>query len=334
MAELHVSLTFWIGFLTFIVTLLTLDLFVFHRKPHEVSAKEAFAWVCFWVGLAFAFNVFVYFEFGAKSSLEFATGYLVEEALSVDNVFVFVMLFQYFHVPKRYQHRVLFFGILGAIVLRGIFILSGAALLAKFHWVIYVFGAFLVYTGIKIILQENVQVHPERNPILKLLRRIIPMTENYEEAKFFVRRAGRLMATPMLAVLVVVEGTDVVFAVDSIPAIFGVTREPFIVYTSNIFAILGLRALFMLLSGIMDKFRFLKYGLGLVLTFIGVKMLISGWIYIPIGLSLGTVVALLGGSVVLSFIFPAPQPADPATPEQPDPPDESPPPPTDSNRTE
>jgi tellurite resistance protein TerC len=255
----------------------------------------------------------------------------VEEALSVDNVFVFVMLFQYFHMPKKHQHRVLFFGILGAIVLRGIFILSGAALLAKFHWVIYVFGAFLVYTGIKIILQKNVQVHPERNPVLKLLRRIIPMTNNYEEAKFFVRRAGRLMATPMLAVLVVVEGTDVVFAVDSIPAIFGVTREPFIVYTSNIFAILGLRALFMLLSGIMDKFRFLKYGLGLVLTFIGIKMLISGWIYIPIGISLGTVVALLGGSVVLSFIFPAPPPVSPAAPEPLDLPAESPPPPTDSN---
>jgi tellurite resistance protein TerC len=322
MAELHVSLTFWIGFLTFIVTLLTLDLFVFHRKPHEVSTKEAFAWVCFWVGLAFAFNVFVYFQFSSKSALEFMTGYLVEEALSVDNVFVFVMLFQYFHVPKRYQHRVLFFGILGAIVLRGVFILSGAALLAKFHWVIYVFGAFLVYTGIKIILQENVQVHPERNPVLKLLRRIIPMTKDYVEAKFFIRRAGRLMATPMLAVLVVVEGTDVVFAVDSIPAIFGVTREPFIVYTSNIFAILGLRALFMLLSGIMDKFRFLKYGLGLVLTFIGIKMLISGWIYIPIGISLGTVVTLLGGSVVLSFIYPAPPPAIPVAPEQSDPPDE------------
>jgi len=299
-------LIFWIGFLSFIVLLLVLDLLVFHRKPHEVGAGEAFKWVCFWVGLAVAFNIFIYFEFGSKRALEFTTGYLVEEALSIDNVFVFLILFQYFKVPKQYQHRVLFFGILGAIILRGIFILSGAAILNKFHWVIYIFGAFLVYTGIKIIAQKEVEVHPERNPILKLLRKIMPMTDNYVEAKFFVRNAGKLMATPLLAVLAVVEGTDVVFAVDSIPAIFGVTRDPFIVYTSNIFAILGLRALFMLISGIMDKFRFLKYGLGLVLAFIGVKMLISGWFEVPIGISLGAVVALLGGSVILSFIFPAP----------------------------
>lgn len=302
-------LIFWIGFLSFIVLLLVLDLLVFHRKPHEVSSGEAFKWVCFWVGLAVAFNIFIYFQFGPRRALEFTTGYLVEEALSIDNVFVFLILFQYFHVPKEHQHRVLFFGILGAIILRGVFILSGAALLNRFHWVIYLFGVFLVYTGIKILIQEEVQVHPERNPVLKLLRKIMPMTKDYVEAKFVVRQGGRLMATPLLAVLAVIEGTDVIFAVDSIPAIFGVTRDPFIVYTSNIFAILGLRALFMLLSGIMGKFRFLKYGLGIVLAFIGVKMLISGWIEIPIGISLGTVVALLGGSVLLSFIFPAPKEA-------------------------
>lgn len=299
---------FWIGFLSIILILLLLDLFVFHRKPHEVKTGEATKWVIFWVGLAGAFNVFVYFEFGAAKALEFTTGYLIEEALSIDNVFVFLVLFKYFHVPKELQHRVLFFGILGAIILRGVFILAGAALIAEFHWVIYIFGAFLVFTGIKLVIQDEVEVHPERNPALKLLRRIVPMTSDYRGPKFFVKEAGKRLATPLLAVLVVVEATDVVFAVDSIPAIFGVTHDPFIVYTSNIFAILGLRALFMLLAGIMDKFRFLKYGLGLVLVFVGCKMLISGWYHVPIGISLGVVVLLLGGSVLLSFLYPAPPP--------------------------
>ncbi|HUU45727.1 MAG TPA: TerC family protein [Acidobacteriota bacterium] len=300
------SPVFWVGFLALILTLLVMDLLVFHRKPHEVGAGEAARWVAFWVGLAAAFNVFVFFEFGTAKALEFTTGYVVEEALSVDNVFVFLIIFRYFHVPRKYQHRVLFFGILGAIILRGVFILTGAALLNRFHWVLYVFGAFLVYTGIKIILQDEMQVHPERNPVLKLVRRLIPMTTDYVDAHFFVRHAGRLLATPLLAVLIVIEATDVVFAVDSIPAIFGITRDPFIVYTSNIFAILGLRALFMLLAGIMDKFHYLKYGLGIVLAFIGVKMLISGWVLIPIGISLGFVVAILGASVLLSFLRPVP----------------------------
>jgi tellurite resistance protein TerC len=309
-----VSPAFWIGFLALILSLLLADLLIFHRRPHAVGAAEAAKWVSFWVGLAVVFNVFVFYEFGTAKALEFTTGYLVEEALSIDNVFVFLIIFRYFRVPREYQHRVLFFGILGAIVLRGIFILTGAALLNRFHWVLYVFGAFLVYTGIKIILQDEMEVHPERNPILKLLRRFVPMTSDYVEAKFFIRRAGRLLATPLLAVLAVVEGTDVVFAVDSIPAIFGITRDPFIVYTSNIFAILGLRALFMLLAGIMDKFHYLKYGLGIVLAFIGVKMLISGWVHIPIGISLGIVVVVLGGSVVLSFLRPAkPQEDTPAS---------------------
>ncbi|MBD3299267.1 MAG: TerC/Alx family metal homeostasis membrane protein [candidate division Zixibacteria bacterium] len=303
-----VSPLFWIGFLSVILTLLLLDLFVFHRKPHEVKTGEATKWVIFWVSLAAVFNVFVYFEFGAAKALEFTTGYLIEEALSVDNVFVFLVLFKYFHVPKELQHRVLFFGILGAIILRGIFILAGAALIAEFHWVIYIFGAFLVFTGVKLVIQDDVEVHPERNPALKLLRRIVPMTSDYRGPKFFVKEAGKRLATPLLAVLVVVEATDVVFAVDSIPAIFGVTHDPFIVYTSNIFAILGLRALFMLLAGIMDKFRFLKYGLGLVLVFVGCKMLISGWYHVPIGISLSVVVLLLGGSVLLSFLYPAPPP--------------------------
>ncbi|MEW5875331.1 MAG: TerC family protein [Candidatus Zixiibacteriota bacterium] len=305
MFEGDVTLGFWIGFLGLILTLLILDLTVFHRKPHEVKTKEAFYWVCFWVGLAIAFNVFVYFEFGTKRALEFTTGYLIEEALSVDNVFVFLVIFQYFSVPKMYQHRVLFFGILGAIILRGVFILAGAALISRFNWILYIFGAFLFLTGIKLVIQKGAEVHPERNPALRFLRRLVPMTNDYHGSKFFIRHAGRLYATPLLAVLVVVEATDVVFAVDSIPAIFGITHDPFIIYTSNIFAILGLRALFMLLAGIMDKFHYLKYGLGLVLVFIGIKMLIAGWYHVPIGLSLGVVATLLGGSVLLSFLRPA-----------------------------
>ncbi len=299
---------FWIGFLFVVLILLLLDLFVFHRKPHEVKTGEATLWTIFWIVLAAAFNVFVYFEFGSAKAFEFTTGYLIEKALSIDNIFVFLVLFRYFHVPKELRHRVLFFGILGAIILRGIFILVGATLIAEFHWVIYIFGAFLVFTGVKLVIQDEVEVHPERNPALKLLRRVVPMTSDYRGPKFFVKEAGKRLATPLFAVLVVVEATDVVFAVDSIPAIFGVTHDPFIVYTSNIFAILGLRALFMLLAGIMDKFRFLKYGLGLVLVFVGCKMLISGWYHVPIGISLSVVILLLGGSVLLSFRYPAPPP--------------------------
>lgn len=307
-----VTPAFWVGFLTLIGILLALDLFVFHRKPHEVKAGEAFKWVLFWVGLAVVFNVFIHLEFGAARALEFTTGYLIEEALSIDNVFVFLILFRYFHVPKMYQHRVLFFGIVGAIILRGVFILAGSAMLARFHWVIYIFGIFLVFTGIKLLFQDEVHVDPEKNPALRLMRRLVPMTTHYHDKHFFVKEAGKWLATPLFAVLVVVEATDVVFAVDSIPAIFGVTRDPFIVYTSNIFAILGLRALFMLLAGIMDKFKYLKYGLGLVLAFVGVKMLISGWIDIHIVISLGAVILLLGGSIALSFLH---QPVSKPSPE-------------------
>ncbi|HEX9750473.1 MAG TPA: TerC family protein [candidate division Zixibacteria bacterium] len=304
MMETTASPIFWVGFLALILGLLTMDLVVFHRRPHVVSAGEASRWVAFWIGLAAAFNVFVYFEFGTAKALEFTAGYLVEEALSVDNVFVFLIVFRYFHVPRELQHRVLFFGILGAIILRGIFIWIGATLISQFSWVLYIFGAFLVFTGIKIVAQDEMQVHPERNPVLKLLRRILPITADYMGTRFLVRAGERWFATPLLAVLVVVEATDLVFAVDSIPAIFGITHDPFIVYTSNIFAILGLRALFMLLAGIMDKFHYLKYGLGIVLCFIGVKMLIAWFVHIPIEISLGVVVLLLGGSILLSFLRP------------------------------
>jgi tellurite resistance protein TerC len=295
---------FWIGFLALIIALLLFDLLWFHRKPHTIGPREALGWVCFWVALAGAFCGFVYLEFGTSKALEFATGYLVELALSLDNVFVFIVIFRYFKVPAQYQHRVLFYGILGAIILRGIFILVGAALLNRFHWLLYVFGAFLVFTAIKLLLQKDEGVHPEHNPVLKWLRRAIPITHEYHGQRFFLKSERGLSATPLLAVLVLVESTDVVFALDSIPAIFGITRDPFIVYTSNIFAILGLRALYMLLARIMDKFHYLKYGLGAVLLFIGVKMLIAGMVHIPVVMSLAVVALLLGGSIVISFLHP------------------------------
>ena len=307
------GLGFWIGFLALILFLLFFDLFWLQRRPHVIGVHEALGWVSFWVGLAVAFNVFVYFEFGTKSALEFATGYLVEQSLSLDNVFVFLVIFRYFQVPAEYQHRVLFFGILGAIVLRGLFIVTGAALLSLFHWMIYVFGAFLVVTGVKFTVQEDVGIHPEHNPVLKWLRKAIPITRDYHGKRFFVRRPDGLAATPLFAVLVLVDVMDLIFALDSIPAIFGVTRDPFIVITSNIFAILGLRALFFLLAGIMDKFHYLKYGLGTVLFFIGAKMLISWWKDVPIVISLIIVAVLLGGSIGLSFLHPV----DPGNPDAP-----------------
>ncbi len=295
---------FWIGFLALVLLLLTVDLYWFHRRPHAIGVREALWSVGFWVALAAAFNVYVFFQLGTKSALEFATGYLVEYALSFDNVFIFLVVLRYFQVEPRYQHRVLFYGILGAIILRGIFIVTGTALITRFHWIIYVFGAFLVFTGIKVALQSEIGVHPEQNPVLRWLRRAIPITKEYHGSKFFVRRPEGLSATPLLAVLVMIETTDLVFALDSIPAIFGVTRDPFIVASSNIFAILGLRALFFLLAGIMVKFRFLKYGLGAVLLFIGAKMLVSWYLEIPVALSLGIVVLLLGGAIGLSFLLP------------------------------
>lgn len=297
----------WVGFLILVLILLFVDLYWFHRRPHVISVREALWSVAFWVGLAVLFNAYVYHALGAKSALEFSTGYLVEEALSFDNVFVFLVILRYFQVPTHFQHRVLFFGILGAIVLRGIFIFTGAALLANFHWIIYVFGAFLAYTGIKVARESEIGIHPENNPVLKWLRRIIPVTRDYHGSQFFVRRPEGLAVTPLLAVLVVVEMTDVMFALDSIPAVFGVTRNPFIIVTSNIFAILGLRSLFFLLAGIMGRFRYLKYGLGAVLLFIGAKMLVSWRFEIPIGISLAVVALVLMVSIGLSFVLPLPR---------------------------
>jgi tellurite resistance protein TerC len=295
----------WAAFIVLILVVLVVDLGVFHRREHAVATREAAAWTAFWIGLSLALNLWIYLEYGKRPGLEFLTGYLVEYALSVDNIFVFILIFRYFAVPKTLQHRVLFWGILGAMVMRGIFIGLGAALISRFEWILYLFGVFLLATGLKIVTQDDLEVHPERNPVVNLFRRLVPITRTYHDKHFFWREGGRLMATPLLFVLVVVETTDVVFAVDSIPAIFGITRDPFLIFTSNICAILGLRALYFLLAGMMDQFHYLKVGLGLVLAFIGVKMLIADFVHVPIEISLGVVVALLGGGVGASLLWPA-----------------------------
>jgi len=292
----------WAGFTLFVLGMLALDLGVFHRKAHGVTIREALIWSGVWIGLALIFNLGVYHWFGEEKALEFLTGYLIEKALSVDNLFVFLVLFSYFAVPRDDQHRVLFWGVIGALVMRAAFIAAGAALIARFHWILYGFGALLVLTGIKLLAKQDNEVHPERNPVVRLFRRFVPSTSQYRGHHFVVRENGRLLATPLLLVLAVVEATDLIFAVDSIPAVFAITTDPFIVYTSNIFAILGLRSLFFLLAGVMGRFRYLKVGLALVLTFVGVKMLIMDWWKIPIGVSLGTVAALIGGSVVASLV--------------------------------
>ncbi len=294
----------WGGFILFVFGMLALDLGVFHRKAHEVRPKEALIWSLLWIALALLFNAWVYLAFGPERGLEFLTGYLIEKALSVDNLFVFLVIFSYFNVPGHLQHRVLFWGILGALLMRALFILTGAVLIQRFHWILYVFGAFLVLTGIKLLVRRDSEIHPERNPALQLFRRMVRAVPDYRGAHFFVKEAGQWLATPLLMVLVVVEATDVVFAVDSIPAIFAITTDPFIVFTSNIFAILGLRALYFLLAGLMGKFHYLKIGLALVLVFVGAKMLLADLVKIPIGVSLAVVVTLLGVSVLASAVFP------------------------------
>src|SRR5262245_51296186 len=272
----------WLGFTVFVLAMLALDLGVFHREAHVVRFREALGWSGLWVGLALAFNALVYHWFGAERGLEFLTGYLIEKALSVDNIFVMLVVFSFFAVPAAYQHRVLFWGILGALVMRGIFILAGAALLQRFHFVLYLFGGFLVFTGIRLMRQSGDSVRPGENPVYRLFCRLVPTVHEYHGTRFTVVKEGKRYATPLLAALVVVEATDLVFAVDSIPAIFAVTSDPFIVYTSNIFAILGLRALYFLLAGVMEKFHYLKLGLSLVLCFVGAKMLLLDFYKIPI----------------------------------------------------
>ena len=294
--------TLWIGFTVLVLGLLALDLGVFHRDAHEVSFREALGWSVVWVSLALAFNGWLAWQHGSERGLEFLTGYLIEKALAVDNIFVILLVFATFAVPRVYQHRVLFWGILGALVMRAAFIFAGAALLERFHWVMYVFGGFLVVTGIKLFVQNEAEIHPERNPLFRLFTRLVPSVSDYHGSRFTVRKDGRLHATPLLLVLVCIEATDLVFAVDSIPAIFAVTKDPFIVYTSNIFAILGLRSMFFLLAGVMDRFHYLKVGLAMVLVFVGGKMLLLDVYHVPIGISLAVIGLILGGAIVASWL--------------------------------
>lgn len=291
-------LILWITFNIFVLGMLAIDLGIFHRKAHAVSIKEASAWSLVWVTLAMIFNLGIYLTWGPEIALEFLTGYVIEKSLSVDNLFVFLMIFQYFNTPAEYQHRVLFWGILGALILRAIFIAAGAALLNNFHWMIYVFGGFLVVTGIKMYFQGDEKIEPEKNPVVRLFERCVPIIKEYDGQNFFVRRDGKRYATLLMLVLVVVETTDVIFAVDSIPAIFAITKDPFIVYTSNVFAILGLRALYFMLAGVMEMFVYLKVGLSIVLCFVGVKMMLVDIYKIPIGVSLG----VIGGVLLLSIL--------------------------------
>ncbi len=291
----------WVVFNLFVLGALALDLGVFHRQAHVVAKKEAALWMSVWVSLAVLFNLGVWHWQGGHKALEFLTGYVIEQSLSLDNIFVFVLIFSYFRVPPRYQHRVLFWGILGAVVMRGAMILLGAALLTQFKWITYLFGGFLVFTGIRFARHQEFSVHPEANPVLHWVRRLWPVTRDFHEEHFFIRQEGRWFATPLLVVLAMIESSDLVFAVDSIPAVFAITRDTFIVYTSNIFAILGLRALYFLLAGLMPMFRYLGMGLGIVLSFVGVKMLITEWVKIPILVSLGVIAGVLGVAIAASI---------------------------------
>ena len=294
----------WTVFGGLVLVMLALDLGVFHRTSHEIRFKEAAAWSAVWIGLALMFAGLVWWLRGGRSALEFLTAYIIEESLSVDNLFVFLLIFSYFRVAKRDQHGVLFWGILGAMVFRAVFILVGVALIQRFEWVIYLFGAILIYSGIKMGLEKEKEIHPDQNPVLKLFRRFMPVTQDYQGTKFFVRREGRLFATPLFLVLLVVETTDLIFAVDSIPAVLAITQDRFIVYTSNIFAIMGLRALYFALKGAMDLFHHLHYGLAIILVFVGLKMVLARFVHIPIGIALAVVGGVLALSVIASLVWP------------------------------
>jgi tellurite resistance protein TerC len=311
-----VPLWAWMAFNAFVLAMLALDLGVFHRKSHVVKGREALIWSGVWIGLALVFNVIVWAWRGPQAGTEFLTGYLIEKALSVDNIFVFLLIFAFFKVPPAYQHRVLFWGIIGALVMRAICIAVGAALLKEFHWLVYVFGAILIASGIKMVTSHGKEIDPEKNPILKLFRRMVPVTPDYVGDKFFVIREGKRWATPLFVALLFVEISDLIFAVDSIPAILAITQDTFIVYTSNVFAILGLRALFFALADVMGRFRFLHFALSAILIFVGTKMLVSE-IYgkIPVGISLGVVVSLLVGAIAASMFYDAGFRAGQSTPQ-------------------
>jgi tellurite resistance protein TerC len=297
----------WVGFNIFILLLLALDLGVFHRGAKVIKLKESLFWSVVWIVVALLFNSVIYFWRGTGTALQFLTGYLIERSLSVDNLFVFLLIFNYFRVPSRYQYKVLFWGILGALIMRAIFIAAGVTLINMFHWMIYVFGAFLVIIAVKIGFEKEKEIHPENNLVLKLFRKFMPVAENYAEDKFFIRKNRKTFATPLFIVLLVIETTDVIFAVDSIPAILAITTDPFIVYTSNVFAILGLRALYFALVGVMELFHYLNIGLAIILAFVGVKMLISKFYEIPVTIALGVVVLTLAVSILASLTFPQQQ---------------------------
>lgn len=298
------DLALWVGFNLLIFILLGVDLF-FHRGEREISIKQAVAWTLFWIVLALAFNVFIYFLKGEEAALAFLTGYLLEKSLSIDNLFVFLLIFSYFRTPTNLLHRVLFWGVLGAIIFRALFIFLGIALITMFHWILYLFGAFLIFTGIRFAFQKDIEIHPENNFVLRLFRKYFPVTESYVGHHFFTKINHHLVATPLLIVLLAIETTDILFAFDSIPLILGITLDPFIVYTSNIFAILGLRSLFFVLAHFMKIFHYLHYGLAVLLVFIGVKMLLSEFVRIPLPATLGVVLVVLGLSIFLSTVFPA-----------------------------
>ncbi len=297
------SAILWISFNLFILAMLVLDLGVFHRKAHKVSVKEALVWTGIWIGLAFMFNVFVLYYFGHDKAFEFFTGYVIEKSLSIDNIFVFIMIFSYFNVPASSQHKVLFWGIAGALVMRVIFILVGIELIHQFHWLIYIFGAFLIFTGIRFVTQEDIKINPDKNPVVKLVRRLFPVTPGFVGNKFFVKIGSKMWTTPLFVVLILIEVSDLIFAVDSIPAILAISDDSFIVYTSNVFAILGLRSLYFALAGIENHFTYLKYGLAAVLIFVGLKMCISDLYKVPIEILLSFIVLTLGVSMFASMLL-------------------------------
>jgi len=294
----------WIGFNLFVLGMLVLDLGVFHRKAHAVTVKEALIWTGIWIGLALSFNVFVYYYFGSDKAYEFLTGYVIEKSLSIDNIFVFIMIFSYFNVSSSAQHKVLFWGIAGALVMRIIFILVGIELIHKFHWLIYIFGGFLIFTGIRFLTQSDVQVNPDKNPIVKLMRKLFRVTPEFRGEQFFVTQDKKVWITPLFIVVVLIEVSDLIFAVDSIPAVLAISDDPFIVYTSNVFAILGLRSLYFALAGIEKYFRFLKYGLAVILIFVGTKMAIADWYKISVGISLLFIAVAIALSILFSYLKP------------------------------
>lgn len=298
------SVALWTGFNLFVLLMLALDLGVFHRKSHTVSVREALTWTTVWITLAMIFNLFIYYYFNEEKAIEFFTGYLIEKSLSVDNIFVIILIFSYFQVPQEYQHKVLFWGILGALVMRIIFILSGIELIHRFHWLVYIFGGFLIFTGIRMITSGDSKIDPEKNPLIKLARRMFSVTQGFEGDKFFVKREAKTWATPLFLVVILIEATDLIFAVDSIPAILAISEDPFIVYTSNVFAILGLRSLYFALSGIEKYFHYLKFGLSAILVFVGVKMCIVDFYKIPVSISLIVIVFVLVISMLASVFFP------------------------------